>query len=76
LNVVFEKPDNFSKETIEFEVMYRESQYHAILGRPAYAKFMAVPHYVYLKLKMPDNNATNIMVHRSFSRSHNCDQEF
>jgi hypothetical protein len=30
-----------------------ESSYHAILGRPALAKFMAVPHYVYLLLKMP-----------------------
>ncbi|XP_066373605.1 uncharacterized protein [Miscanthus floridulus] len=27
--------------------------YHAILGRPALAKFMAVPHYTYLVLKMP-----------------------
>ena len=27
--------------------------YHAILGRPCYAKFMAIPNYVYLKLKMP-----------------------
>jgi hypothetical protein len=29
-----------------------ESSYHAILGRPALAKFMAVPHYIYLLLKM------------------------
>jgi hypothetical protein len=29
-----------------------EGTYHAILGRPALAKFMAVPHYVYLLLKM------------------------
>jgi hypothetical protein len=27
--------------------------YHAILGRPAYAKFMVVPNYTYLKLKIP-----------------------
>ena len=30
-----------------------KSAYHAILGRPAYARFMARPCYVYLKLKMP-----------------------
>ena len=30
-----------------------KSAYHAILGRPAYARFMAQPCYVYLKLKMP-----------------------
>ena len=27
--------------------------YHALLGRPALAKFMMVPHYAYLKAKMP-----------------------
>jgi hypothetical protein len=26
--------------------------YHAVLGRPCYTKFMAVPNYTYLKLKM------------------------
>lgn len=30
-----------------------ESACHAILGRPAYASFMAQPCYVYLKMKMP-----------------------
>jgi hypothetical protein len=60
LNVVFGKPDNFRKETLKFEIVNWESQYHAILGRPAYAKFMAIPHYAYLKLKMPGNNGTNI----------------
>ena len=30
-----------------------DSGYHAILGRTAYARFMARPCYVYLKLKMP-----------------------
>ena len=29
-----------------------DTAYHAILGRPALAKFMAVPHYVYLVLKI------------------------
>jgi hypothetical protein len=37
---------------------------------------MDVPHYVYLKLKIPGNNGTNIKVHGSFSRSDNCDHEF
>jgi hypothetical protein len=76
LNVVFGKPDNFRKEWIEFEVVNWESQYHTIFGRPAYAKFMAVPHYEYLKLKMPSNNGINITVHGSFSRSDNCYREF
>ncbi|KAK1699286.1 hypothetical protein QYE76_015983 [Lolium multiflorum] len=63
-------------EKIEFEVVDWESQYHAILGRPAYAKFMVVPHYAYLKLKMPGNNGTNITVYGSFSGSDNCEREF
>jgi hypothetical protein len=29
------------------------SPYHALLGRPALDKFMAVPHYAYLKMKLP-----------------------
>jgi hypothetical protein len=36
-----------------FEVTDFETSYHAILGRPAIAKFIAVPHYTYLVLKMP-----------------------
>ncbi|KAK1667840.1 hypothetical protein QYE76_055999 [Lolium multiflorum] len=76
LDVVFGTPNNFRKEKIEFEVVDWESQYHAILGRPAFAKFMAVPHYAYLKLKMPGNNGTPITVHGSFARSDTCDREF
>ena len=30
-----------------------DTAYHTILGRPALAKFMVVPHYVYLVLKIP-----------------------
>nr|XP_051218254.1 uncharacterized protein LOC127335578 [Lolium perenne] len=76
LDVVFGTPSNFRKEKIEFEVVDWESQYHAILGRPAFAKFMVVPHYAYLKLKMPCNNGTTITIHGSFSRSDNCDRDF
>jgi hypothetical protein len=36
---------------IKFEVADFESSYHAILSRPALAKFMSVPHYIYLLLK-------------------------
>jgi hypothetical protein len=43
----------YRTEFIKFEVANFESSYHAILGHPALAKFMAVPYYVYLLLKMP-----------------------
>ena len=55
LPVTFGTEQNFRIEYIKFEVADFESSYHAILGRSALAKFMAVPHYVYLLLKMPGN---------------------
>jgi hypothetical protein len=53
LPVTFGTRENYHTEFIKFEVANFESSYHAILGRPGLAKFMAVPHYVYLLLKMP-----------------------
>jgi hypothetical protein len=51
------------------------SQYHAILGRPAFSRFMAVPHYTYLVLKMPGPKGI-ITVKGSFELSELCDKEF
>jgi len=53
LPVTFGDSSNFRKETLTFEVVGFKGAYHAILGRPCYAKFMAIPNYTYLKLKMP-----------------------
>ena len=52
LPVCFGTAANFRKEVLTFEVVGFRGSYHAILGRPCYAKFMAVPNYTYLKLKM------------------------
>ncbi|KAK1647589.1 hypothetical protein QYE76_065394 [Lolium multiflorum] len=49
----FGKPDHFRMENVEFEVVDLVSPYHALMGRPALTKFMAVPHYGYLKMKLP-----------------------
>jgi hypothetical protein len=38
-----ESRDNYHTEYVNFEVTDFETSYHAILGRPAIAKFMAVP---------------------------------
>jgi hypothetical protein len=51
------------------------SQYHAILGRPAFLRFMAVPHYTYLVLKMPGPKGI-ITVKGSFDLLDLCDKEF
>jgi hypothetical protein len=56
LPVCFGTPSNFRKETLTFEVVGFRGTYHAVLGRPCYAKFMAIPNYTYLKLKMPGTN--------------------
>jgi hypothetical protein len=53
LPVTFSTRENYRTEFIKFKVANFESSYHAILGRPALAKFIAVLHYVYLLLKMP-----------------------
>jgi hypothetical protein len=39
-------------EYLTFEVMDFRSSYHAILGRPMLAKFMAIPHHTYLIMKI------------------------
>jgi hypothetical protein len=36
---------------------------------------MAVPHYAYLKLRMPANRGS-LTISRSFARSENCDKDF
>ena len=46
LPVTFGTKDHYRTEYIKFEVANFETSYHAILGRPALAKFMAIPHYV------------------------------
>ena len=52
LPITFGNPSNYRTKTLTFEVVGFHGTYHAILGRPCYAKFMAVPNYTYLKLKM------------------------
>ena len=50
-----------------------KSPYHALFGRPAYAKFMARPCYVYLQLKMSGYKGT-IMVHGNMRIALECEE--
>jgi hypothetical protein len=52
LPVTFGDATNYRTEILTFKVADFERPYHAILGRPCHTKFMAVPNYSYLKLKM------------------------
>jgi hypothetical protein len=45
--------DNYRVENLMFEVVDLDSPYHALLGRPTLAKFMASMHVAYLKMMMP-----------------------
>jgi hypothetical protein len=74
LPVWFGTPKNFRKEMLTFEVVGFRGAYHAILGRPCYAKFMAVPNYTYLKMKMPGPNGV-ITVGSSIEHAFDCDVE-
>jgi len=74
LPVTFGTEQNFRTEYIKFEVADFESSYHAILGRPALAKFMAVPHYVYLLLKMPGNTGV-LSLRGDLLKFFECDNE-
>ena len=53
LPVQFGMASNFRVKHISFYVADFNTACHAILGRPALAKFMAILHYAYLVLKMP-----------------------
>jgi hypothetical protein len=69
-----ETRENYRTEYIKFEVADFETSYHAILGRPAIAKFMAVPHYTYLVLKMPSPGGV-LSLQGDLKISFDCDTE-
>jgi hypothetical protein len=58
---------------LDLPICFR-TPYHAVLGRPCYAKFMAVPNYTYLKLKMPGPNGV-ITVGSTYQHAYECDME-
>ncbi|XP_020199884.1 uncharacterized protein [Aegilops tauschii subsp. strangulata] len=53
LDVLLGTSDHFRREPLWFEVVDLSSVYHVLLGRPALTKVMAVPHYAYMKMKLP-----------------------
>ena len=75
LPVCFGTVANFKKETLTFEVEGFHGTYHAIIGRPRYTKFMAIPNYTYLKLKMPGTKGV-ITISSSYGHAYECDVEY
>ena len=72
--ICFGTPSNHRKEVLTFEVVGFGGVYHAILGRPCYAKFMVVPNYTYLKLKMPGPNGV-ITIESTYEHAYDYDVE-
>jgi hypothetical protein len=73
LEVAFGDDHDSRAEKLTFEVVKIKSPYHALFGRPAYAKFMARPCYVYLQLKMPGHKGT-ITVHGDRKIALDCEE--
>lgn len=75
--MTFRSLTNFQTKMVTFKVTDIPGAYHTILGRPCYIKFMAVPNYTYLKLKIPRPHgiiAMNGDLHQAYSREEeNCD---
>ena len=74
LPVMFGDRANFRPEVLTFWVVDFLGSYHAILGQTCYAKFMVIPNYTYLQLKMPGPNDV-ITMGNTFSHAYMCDRE-
>jgi hypothetical protein len=74
LPITFGGLRNFRTKTHTFEVVGFSGTYHAILGRPAYAKFMVMPNYTYLKLKILGPKGI-VTVGITYQRAFECDAE-
>nr|AAK27822.1 putative gag-pol precursor [Oryza sativa Japonica Group] len=74
LPVTFGTRENFRTENVCFEVADFEIAYHAILRRPALAKFMAVPHYTYMMMKMSGPRGV-ISLRSDIKQAVTCDKE-
>jgi hypothetical protein len=73
LSVTFGDQVNYRKETLSLEVIDFEGPYNTISGRPCYTKFMTVPNYAYLKLKMPSLHGV-ITISGNFRDAYECER--
>jgi hypothetical protein len=59
---------------LQFKVADFKTAYNAFLGQPALTKFMAIPHYAYLVLKIPGPHNV-ISIRGDVKRTYNYDRE-
>jgi len=75
LDVAFGTENNFRKEKISFEIVDFKSPYHCVLGRTAFAKFMARPCYTYNRMKIPGPNGV-IDVLGNMEKAIECEEDW
>jgi hypothetical protein len=73
LPVTFETLENFRIEYMQFEVADFEMAYNTFLRRPKLTKFMTIPHYAYLVLKMPGPHGV-ISIRGDIKCAYDCDK--
>jgi hypothetical protein len=74
LLITFGTRENFHTENLQFEVADFKTVYNAFLGRHALSKFMVIPHYAYLVLKMPGPRGV-ISIRGDMKQAFDCDRE-
>jgi hypothetical protein len=73
LPATFGTQETFRTKTIQFQMADFEAAYNAFLGRPALTKFMVIPHYAYLVLKMAGPRGV-ISIRGDVKRAYDCDK--
>ncbi|XP_066311360.1 uncharacterized protein [Miscanthus floridulus] len=71
LPITFGDQFNYWTKTLTYDVVGFPGTFHAILGHPCYTKFMAIPNYTYLKLKMPGPHGV-ITIDTSLQQDNEC----
>jgi hypothetical protein len=66
--------ENLCTKNLQFEVVDFKTVYNAFLGQPALSKFMVIPHYTYLVLKMPGPHGV-ISIRGDIKCTYDCDRE-
>lgn len=61
LDIVFGTPENLWSKELIFDIIPFWSGNHALLGRTSFTRFHVIPHFAYLKLKMPGPNGVIIV---------------
>jgi hypothetical protein len=71
MSVTFGTSENYKTEFLRFEVASFDCGYNVIIGGPGLAKFMVIPHYTYMILKMPGPQGI-IIVRADFQGTAEC----